>query len=266
MKASFKPVGQNNTPAPAPVTQEAEVIEQHETTCDPSQALAIRTAGQLARPSYTFGGEDDADAGDIRWPHVNVVQSMSDPALKRFGEGHIVLAKEIDLGVSARVIVVGFGPLKFIEKTKYVKGINSNARIVNSVQDVEAANGTTLWRESKENDKIKSDKPWFMKSRNALLLIEKPEGVDDARFTFVAGDKHFAAALFGVKSTSYESFYVRLNSENKTGTLREGFYSRFIELAAPATVFSGGTAYNPQPKVLEKAPDEVVKLALSLRG
>ena len=265
MKATFKPV--NSTPAQQPaIDVTARDVSE---APDVSAALAPRTetavSTQVHQPS--FGGEDEFDAGDVKFQRINVVQPSSDSSLKAVApEGNFVLAKDLDLGVKLRAVVVGFGPLRFIEKTKYVKGQNSNAKIVNSLQEVEANNGTPEWRDSKFNERIKSDKGWFMKARTALLLIEKPEGADDSRFPFIVGDKAYATALFAVKSTSYDSFYVKLNSENKVGALREGFYSGIVEISAPAKTFTGGTAYNPQPKVVEKSSDELVKLALTLRG
>jgi hypothetical protein len=269
MKATFKPVSS----APAQKSEQPAIDvaakDTTESTPDVSAALAPRTESQVSTQVHqpTFGGEDEVDAADIKYPRLNLLQAMSDSALKAIApEGNFVLAKDFDLGTKLRAVVVGFGPLRYIEKTKYVKGVNSNARIVNSLQEVDEANGTTEWRESKLNEKIKSDKTWFQKARTALLLIEKPEGADDSRFPFIADGKAYAVALFSVKSTSYDSFYVKLNSENKTGALRGGFYSGVVEITAPAKTFTGGTAYNPQPKVVEKASDELVKLALSLRG
>lgn len=254
MKATFKPVA-------------IEVEATHVETPDVSAALAPRTETRVATHQPTFGGEDEVDNADIHYPRLNVVQPSSDAALKAVApEGNFVLAKDFSLGTSLRAVVVGFGPLRFIQKTKYVKGQQSTAKIVHSVQEVSEANGTAEWSESKWNEKISSTKDWFMKARTALLLIEKPAGADDSRFPFLADGKAYATALFAVKSTSYDSFYVKLNSENKTGALREGFYSGVIELQAPAKTFSGGTAYNPQPKVVEKSSPELIKLALSLRG
>lgn len=261
---SFRPVNVNTPAAAAAAPIDVEVEAVPPTAADVSAALAPRPANAVSRP--TFGGEDDEDMGDIRWPRLNLSQKSSAVALIKIGVGCFVLNKELGLGEKLKAIVVGFGPKRYIEKTKYVAGSSSNAKIVNTLQEVYENGGTTEWRESKEDPKANSDKPWYQRSVTALLLIEKPEGVADDRFTFAADGKAYAAALFSVKSTSYDSFYVKLNSEQKTGLLREGYPTRFIEINSVLVPFKGGEAFQPQVKVLEKVPEETLKVARSLRG
>lgn len=269
-KVSFKPVSQTAPKSEKPaIDVEASVTSE---TPDVSAALAPRSANEVAKPpqsSYTFGGEDEGeDAGDIRYPRLNVAQPTSAEELVALGRGHFILNKELSLTNTIRAVVVGFGPKCYIEKTKYKRGASSNARIARSLQQVEEFNGTTLWRESKENPKANSDKPWFQPSVTALLLIEQPEGVPEDRFTFFAEgcDKGFTAALYSVKSTSYDSVYVRLNSEQKTGLLRAGFPTRYIEIKTHLKTFEGGEAYEPRVRVLEKVSPEVEAMARKLRG
>jgi hypothetical protein len=270
-KVSFKPVGAS---APSAASQQPpiEIDAKASTAVDTSAALAPRSASEVAKqptPSYSFGGEDEGvDAGDIRYPRLNVAQPTSAEALVALGRGHFILNKELSLGNKIRAIVVGFGPKSYIEKTKYKRGANSNAKIARSLQEVDALGGTISWRESKENAKANSEKPWFQPSVTALLLIEKPDGVAEDRFSFVpeGGGKCYAAALYSVKSTSYDSVYVKLNSEQKTGLLRDGFPTRFIEITTDLKVFEGGEAYQPLVKVLEKVSPEVEAMARKLRG
>lgn len=264
-KVSFRPVSTQTTAAAAPIEVSATAVsETSAPAVDVSAALAARPANEVSRP--TFGGEEDADVGDIKWPRLNLSQKSSAVALIKIGVGQFVLNKELGLGESLRCIVVGFGPKRYIEKTKYVAGSNSNAKFANSLQEVDALNGTTSWRESKENTTSGSDRTWYQPSITALLLIEKPEGVADDRFTFSADGKSYAAALFSVKSTGYDAFYVKLNSEQKAGLLRDGFPTRVISLNSVLVPFKGGEAFQPQVKVLEKTTDEALKLARSLRG
>ncbi len=261
-KVSFRPVS-----SPTIDVEVTKVTSEATPAIGVSAALAPRPANEVSvTRSSTFGGEDDADAGDIRYPRLNLSQKSSAVQLIKIGIGQFILNKELGLGESLRAIVVGFGPKRYIEKTKYVAGANSNAKFANSLQEVDALNGTTSWRESKENSTSGSDRAWYQPSITALLLIEKPAGVADDRFTFEADGKAYAAALFSVKSTAYDSFYVKLNSEQKTGLLREGFPTRFISLSSVLVPFKGGEAFQPQVKVLEKVSDETLKLARSLRG
>jgi len=232
-----------------------------------SAALAPRPASQVAVPERpTYGGEEDDDVSDVRWPRLNLVQKSSAAALLKLGLGSFVLNKELPLGETLRIIVVGFSSKRYIEKTKYTPGANSNAKIVNSLEEVDAVGGTTSWFESKENPKVTSDKPWFQPSVTALLLIEKPENVAEDRFIKVIDGKAYGVALFSVKSLAYYAFYIKLNSEQKAGILREGFPTRFIEVKSTLVPGKSGESFQPYVKVLEKAPAELVEFARSLRG
>lgn len=261
-KVSFRPVSSQTAAIDVVATPEA--TENAVAVVDVSAALAARPANAVSRP--TFGGEDDHDVGDIKWPRLNLSQKSSAVALIKIGIGQFILNKELGIGENLRCIVVGFGPKRYIEKTKYVAGANSNAKILDSLQEVDQNGGTTSWRDSKESVTSGSTLAWYQPSITALLLIEKPEGVAPDRFTFAAGGKAYTAALFSVKSTAYDSFYLKLNSEQKTGLLNEGFPSRVISLSSVLVPFKGGEAYQPQVKVLEKTSDEALKLAYSLRG
>lgn len=235
---------------------------------DVSAALAARPASAVAvqheRPTY--GGEDDNDVGDIRFPRLNLVQKSSAAALLKLGLGQFVLNKELALGEKLRGVVVGFSPKRYIEKTKYTPGANSNAKIVDSLQAVADAGGTISWFESKENPKVQSTLAWYQPSVTALMVVERPEGVAEDRFGKVIDGKCYGVALFSVKSLAYDAFFIKLNSEQKTGILREGFPTRFIEITSTLVPGKSGESFQPYVKVLEKAPAELVEFARSLRG
>lgn len=265
-RVSFKQVG-----ASAPVldasTGEAETpAAASPATPDVSSALAPRTEGQVAHPtppggSY-FGGEDEVDAEDIKWPYVNLVQPTSKSPLIEHGVGNYVLAKDTKLGTVFRAVVVGFSKPRYEEKVKW--GAPAGKRFF-SIEDVHAFGGTTRWADSRENRDGNSKKAFFDTQRTALLLVEKPDGVADDRFGLIIDGKAFAIALFVAKGMGYDPVYVNLNSEQKNGTLRDGFYTRHIEFAV-TKASATSEAVKPTTKVLEKASDLVKAEALKLRS
>ncbi len=241
-------------PSPAPTP---EVPAQSTALVAPKQ-----TDTRVGLPTY--GGEDEVDVGDIRFPRLNIAQKTSAAELVQLGLGNFILNKEQKLGTTIRIVVVGFQPKKYSEKVKYGA---PQGRMANSLDEVDAMGGTTIWRESKENAQSGSTKPWFQPMVTGLLLIEKPEGIEnDERFVYEAGGKFYAPALLTVKSTSFESFFVKLNSERKLGLLRNGYPTRFVEVQSVLKKFTGGEAYQPNIRVLEPTSDEVRALAANLRG
>jgi hypothetical protein len=117
----------------------------------------------------------------------------------------------------------------------------------------------------------------------ALLLIQKPTKAEfetvanngrpgtltedayaalEEHFSAVSTDGiAFAACAYTVKSTSFGGFYVPIKSEQVTGVLRHGFYTRFIKLATKKN-----RAYEPTVEILstEVTSEPVRELARSL--
>lgn len=248
-------------PAPAP----AAAPQQAAPAAAPAPSTALVQQNHDTRVAVpTYGGEEEVDVGDIRFPRLNIAQKTSAAELVKLGLGNFILNKEQSLGEVIRIVVVGFQPKKYSEKVKY--GAPQGA-MASSLEEVAALGGTTIWRESKENPQSGSTKPWFQPMVTGLLLIEKPEGLEnDERFCYEADGKWFAPVLFTVKSTSYESFYVKLNSEQKVGLLRPGFPTRFVEVTSVLKPFKGGEAYQPNVRVLEPTGEGVRALAAGLRG
>lgn len=263
-RVSFKNVGASSE---APVVDATTGEVEKPATPDVSAALAPREEGQIAPATPPtgshFGGEDEMDAGDIRFPYLNLVQPTSKSPLKEHGVGNFVLNKDTLLGKEIRAIVVGFSAPRYEEKVKF--GGDKKPRIFNSVDEVVKAGGTTRWFDSKENEKGTSVRPFFDTKRTALLLIEKPENVAEDRFVELLDGKQYATALFVVKGMAYESVYVALNSEQKTGLLKEGFYSRVIKFGV-ASASKTSEAVKPTSLVQEKIGEEAKAKALKLRS
>lgn len=262
-RVSFKNIGgSSESPVLDASTGKPEVAAP---TADVSAALAPRDESALATPpSHShFGGEDEMDAADIRFPYLNLVQPTSKSPLKEHGIGTFVLNKDTPLGREIRAIFVGFSAPRYEEKTKW--GSDKKGRVFNSIDEVHAAGGTTRWFDSKENDKGNSVKPYYDTKRTALLLIEKPASVVEDRFTDILDGKQYATALFVVKGMAYESVYVALNSEQKTGLLKAGFYTRTVKLTV-GSASKTSEAVKPVATVQDSIGDEAKAKALKLRS
>lgn len=274
-KVSFKTPGASAAP-----TIDAETGKPAEaaTPVDVSAALAPRPADGSVVPatppsgSY-FGGEEEVDAEDIRFPYVNLVQPTSKSPLIDHGVGNYVLAKDTKLGNSFTAVVVGFSKPRYEEKVKW--GAPQGKRF-HSIEEVHAFGGTTRWADSRENRDGSSKRPFFDTQRTALLLIEHPAGerkdaagatftVPDDRFIVTLDGKQYSIALFVCKGMGYDPVYVNLNSEQKNGTLREGFYTRFVSFGV-AKASATSEAVKPTTRVDGKVGEQVKAKALELRS
>lgn len=254
----------------APVSTPTTVVEPEVVqTPQPQNLPAVQQSAAPARRFYA-GDEDDApppEAADIRLPHLNIIQGLSDPELKKVGpDGTLVLGGSLAIPQPARIVVAGFGPKRFAEKPlKYVKGQKS--RLFDTLEQVYAAGGTDQWKFSRscqrDDGSPASNKPWFMPMKTALVLIQKPEKLakpeDEAYFYAVSEDGvAFAPCLYTVKSTSFSAFFVELNSVLPS-LLSGAFSNRYVQLTTRQV-----TAFEPVVKVQEPTSEAVRKLAKSI--
>lgn len=279
-KFSFGRPGGTPVAAPAPAID----VTPGETALGAAQAAAPQnlpaTQPQSAPPAFYTGGDDgDAgDAGDVKLPRLNIVQKSSGSELLVFGFGSFVLKAAVKLATainapviagvptipSARVVVAGIRPKVWIEKTKF--GGTEKARIARSLDEVYQLGGVDKWNFSKENPKSGSVKPWFMPSVTMLVLVQKPADAPEDNFPFEADGKLYAAALWSVKSTTYESVFGVISSEKAIGVLRKGYNARFIDVSTFTKVYGGGESANFKLGFGEETTDGVKALAANVTG
>lgn len=260
-KFSFGKPGGTAVVAPSPASNPAEPAK-------PGTEVATTPAPTYQPPAfYTGDDETPTEAGDVRFPRLNIVQKSSGAELLKHGFGSLVLKGtekliEADKG-TVRLVVAGIRPKIWIEKVKF----GTEGRIARSIDEVIQQGGTDKWSFSKENAKVNSNRPWFMPCVTLLVLVQKPEHLTDDNFPFVAEGKAYAAALLTVKSTNYEAVFVAIQSEKATGTLRKGGYnSRFIDASIRIQKFAGGEAGVFKLAFAEETPAEVRAFADSTVG
>lgn len=266
---SFAKVNSGAAPAvPVENVPTAPVEEVKPQEQSPAEtALAERPPAPVSNSGFYAGDEDDMpiDRGDVRLPRLNLTQGLSDPELKKLGpDGTFVLKRAVALPQPISIVVAGVSRKRYAEKMpKFGEG---EPRIFDSLEEVIKAGGTDQWRQSRENkDKDGmplSRKPWFTPMVTCLLLVKKPEGLApelEEHFSAVAEDgTQFAACVYTVKSTSFGSFYVPINSEKVAGVLKGGFATHWIELRSQQV---NGKQFEPRVKIGAATSEAVRKLA-----
>lgn len=259
-------------PSPETPVAETEVVPPEAAAgASPSNLPAVQQPAPVTRSGFYAGDEDDlpVDRGDVRLPRINIVQGLSEPELKAFGDGAIVLKRTLKIPQPATVVVCGVSRKRYTEKMpKFGEG---EPRTFDTLEEVIKAGGTDQWkysRENKDRDGIPvSRKPWFQTTVTCLLLIKKPENCPpehEEHFASIAEDgSAWAACVFTVKSTSYGAFYVPIMSEKASGVLRTGFYTHLISFSThqppkkvhfePLIKFGG-----PTPEAVRKLAKQVV--------
>lgn len=207
-----------------------------------------------APPSPAFYDGDEAegfDPGDLVLPHLNIVQKVGDlsniflPGTVLLG-GQLVLTeapKEMAVGKTCRIIVLGLQPTTFSEK---IEG-GGRGNYFRTEQEVVKAGGTLDWNESKA-----TNKPLYQRVSIALIAVEKPEGLDDASFPHEVDGKRYALAMYTMKGTAYTNAARHFKSARKIGHLRkDGYRSAYWTFAAQLKKFGNNYAYIPVPRAAE---------------
>lgn len=264
-KVSFAKVGAAPV-VPVEPTPPAKAPEANaELTSSAGTDTRMSAPAPTRSPTVFDGGEDhdeNDDRSDIRLPRLNIIQGLSGPELKKVGpDGTLVLKKTLALPQPLRIVVAGCSKKRYAEKmAKYGEG---KPRIFDTLEEVVNVGGTDQWRQSREHidkeDNPVSRKPWFTPMVTALLLIQKPEGLkpeDEEHFNAISTDGiAFAPCLYTVKSTSFGSFYVPLKTEQTTGILRNGYYTRYVSLKTKQV-----RAFEPVVEILGELTSEPVRV------
>lgn len=221
----------NATPVSAPAAVPAvpaapAAAAPHVTPALAGTALAVAPAAGAVvehRAPASYGDDsDDVGVEDINLPRLNIVQKVGDLS-NQFTEGDIVLNKESVILKSPktdksnkglRIVVCGFRKDRYAEKT--VGGAKGD--IVDSEAEVFAKGATTDWNESKA-----TGKKLYQTLAECLVLIEKPDDVDDPAFSYFVEGKAYALAVWAQKGTAYTNGTKILRTARKAGWLKDEF-------------------------------------------
>lgn len=272
------------TPVAAPVTQpavDAKATVVPDPAKEQAQALTVpqSTAVSTERAPVSYHDDsDETEASDIILPRLNIVQKVGDLS-NQFTEGDILFNKETvlvkspkpgikDLTKFVRIVVCGFRVDRLVEKTSGGK----LGKIVDNEAQAIAHGGTTNWNEHKA-----TGKPLFQTLSEALLLVEKPEGIDDPSFSLSADGKQYALAVYAMKGTAYTNGTKVIRTARKIGWLADGFDANkqqvkrgytwgFWKLGSELKQFDTNFAWAPLLQRDGETGPEVRALAASVLG
>lgn len=277
-----------DAPAPAAAPVAAPVVSGVSREVSGGSAPAIRPAAGAVveyRPAATYGDDSErVGVKDITLPRLNFVQKVGDLS-NIFTPGDIVLNKEsvvykapttnpVTKAITQnspplRLVVVGFRPDRYVEKTQ--GGVQG--AIVDSPEQVVAGGGTISYDEANA-----TGKPLFQQLAEALVLIEQPEGITDPAFSYVADGKRWAAALWAQKGSAFTNGAKVFRTARKAGWLKDdvdasgqvvkrGYFHGVWEITSLLKPYgTGNFAWIPVPKRGTETGPELRALATKLLG
>ncbi len=267
------------TPTPTPV---AEVVVESVTTVaeaapvkaptgptvtqnDETAVIPASPAGAVEK-APTYFDDESLDPNDLVLPRFNIVQKVGELS-NNFTPGSLLLNSQLviapagqgtTLSKAINILVVGFQPTTFVERVE--GGLKGN--FFRSEAEVEKAGGTLDWNEAQATGKTV-----YQRSATALILIEQPEGLDEASFPNVIGGKNYALALFTMKGTGYTNGAKHFKSARKIGHLRKnGYRGGFWTLQSQLKKFGENYAYIPVVKPTTQSTPEFRKELVELLG
>lgn len=192
-----------------------------------STAVAVQPApGAVTEYRAPASYADDSDSlgmGDLKLPRINIVQKVGDLS-NIFTPGDIVINGESVVLESPGakgdnkdshplvIVVTGFRSDRYAEK---VAG-GGQGRLVNNVEEVVKAGGTLDYNENKA-----TGKPLFQQLAEGLILVQKPEGLDDPQFSYIADGKYYAPFLWAMKGTAFTNGAKVFRTARKIGWLKD---------------------------------------------
>lgn len=167
-------------------------------------------SGPVERYRSEDTDEDGFGQSDLKFPALRVVQG-SGKLSQLHNVGTLALGTDIEnLTVLAEPpkakedgFAIRFIPVKLKKQWREVltqeeSAEGNMARIVDTIEEVEALGGTTQW--------VGESKPSWRPSARCLILIEKPEGVDDPQFSQELDGKLYCPAVFYASNSAYGAF------------------------------------------------------------
>lgn len=195
----------------------------------PAGAVATRpvsatpvAAGAAARSQIYVpdGFEGEFDSSDLKFPQLKIVQG-SGPLAAQFDQGSLVYADQELFPPPSMKEGVTNPSLRFVPiavKKQFRESLTPEQvaegempRVVDTLAEVEALGGTTLW--------LGGQKPSWSPSGRCLFLIEKPEGSDHPGFALDLDGKQFAVAVFYAAGSSYNHVVKVLHNTAQTALL-----------------------------------------------
>ncbi len=187
-----------------------ETAQEPATASTPPQAVATRSSNTaVARYTDPAGGfEGEWGGDDLKFPQLKIVQG-SGKLSKEFNIGTIIYGDQVLFEPVNKTKKEAPQRLRFVPlliTKQYREKLSQDrvdegeqARIVNTIAEVEECGGTTRWIGDSMPDNY-----WEPSARN-LFLIEKPEGSDHPGFALDLDGKQYAVAVYYAAGAAYRA-------------------------------------------------------------
>jgi hypothetical protein len=206
---------------------EAEVVEEKPTV--ETETAVVPAGGN----SVDFADDDNVGMDEIILPRLNIVQKVG-PLSEEYVSGEVVLNKELVIyepakkdkkAESLQITVLGFRPTQWTER---IAG-GALGRLCKTEADVVACGGTTDYKRWEASAKAaKEDRgeeiPYFQPLATCLVLIQKPEGLEETYFPYDFGGEQYAIAQWSMKGGAFTNGAKVIKTARKIGHLRRGGY------------------------------------------
>jgi len=200
---------------------------------------------------------DDVDPADLVLPRLNIVQKVGELS-ESFEAGVLLLGKTVELANPCRLLLVGFRSLQFVER---VPG-GAPGRILNSLEEVAEAGGTTDYNEAEDRDI-----PLFQRMATAMVVIEAPADASAEElnyFPFEFDGCHYALALWSMKGTAYTHAAKHFKTARRAGVfkgkftrhLKAGYINQFVTLGTEVKKYGRNFAAIPVMELDEPTTPE----------
>lgn len=283
-KVSFAAPTATTAPVAVPVAvpvealpaEDAKTVAQFEADTQRAAALAVATTIPPASPASRFSDDpEDIDFSQLSLPTFKIVQGVGDLS-QSFNPGQIVVVGKGDVlvpiadappknakdkpqqPVNAVIIAISRND-RFSEK---ILG-GARGRLFDTEKQVFDNGGTTNWDEGKA-----TGKPYFERLATALLLVEKPEGLEDetGTFSFSADGKQFALVIWHLKGIGYTNAAKPLRTARRFGYLKAGYSSVSVGIGTALKSYGQNSAYIPTVKPGEPTTEELRKVVAEVLG
>lgn len=237
------------TPAPVPsVVPEASMLPHERAAAAPASLPARQKSSEVRTP---FAGNSDAQiaTSDLMVPKIHIVQQIGELA-RNFKSGEVVFNRQVciyrpltqgeqpqAINTPVQFVVLGFKDKLWVERKK-----GGNGQVAHSKEEVIAFGGALTFGEAEQ-----TGKNWFQTLASAIIMIRKPEHLDDSLFPFAYGDSNWAIAQWSMKGGSYTNGARPIYSARKIGGLRKSWANHLWALTTRFQSYPNGhSAYVPQ--------------------
>lgn len=198
----------------------------------------------------------EVDQSDLRIPFLSITYGVGKLS-QTFNPGDLILGGEHFLVKKSEPLTI-----VILSDVKYFKEVLSRddwadgkrPRTFMTRQEVLDAGGTLEWRDDPETGK--RIKPTFGPALDMKILIQCPEGLDDAMFGLEIEGGRYAPAYFSVDKSAYNRVGKAIQTSKSLSLARTGILGGIWELHTESQVINDNPTIVPMIKLVGRTTDE----------